>query len=200
MDFGGIFPFMSFLFFSLILTGRIIYLRRKGIRVSSITGDKPWYLALIYPLFGLLFLLWVTELLKLALHLTVSFLPDWFTQKLYGNTVLEITGIILVITALVLWVLTLFHFKDSLRFGLDDRNAGDLITSGVFAFSRNPFFLSVNLFFSGLTLLHPSLFFIMMALLTITIIHFFILKEEKFLRKHYGEAYRIYTEKVRRYF
>jgi protein-S-isoprenylcysteine O-methyltransferase Ste14 len=200
MDFLGIFPFISFVFFSLILTGRIIYLRRKGIRVSSNTGDKPWYLALIYPVFGLLFLLWIAELMNMALHLKVFFLPDWCTQKLYGNTVLEISGMILVLIALFLWVLTLFHFKYSLRFGLDERNAGDLITTGVFAFTRNPFFLSVNLFFTGLALLHPSLFFIIMALLTIISIHFFILKEEKFLRKHYGEAYRIYSERVGRYF
>jgi len=199
MEFMSIFPFISFLFFSLILTGRIIYLQKKGIRISSNAGDKPWYLVLIYPVFVLLFLLWIAELVNLALHLTVSFLPDWFTQKLYGSTVLEITGMIMVIVALFLLVLTLFHFKQSLRFGLDNHNAGDLITTGVFSYTRNPFFLSVNLFFTGFALLHPSLFFIVMALLSLISIHFFILKEEKFLRKHYGEAYRNYSEKVGRY-
>jgi protein-S-isoprenylcysteine O-methyltransferase Ste14 len=97
-------------------------------------------------------------------------------------------------------VLTLLHFRFSLRFGLDDKNQGELVTRGVFSQSRNPFFLSINLFFVGLALFHTSVFFIVMALLTLISIHFFILKEEKFLRKHYGEAYQKYREKVGRYF
>lgn len=200
MDFLGIFPFMSFLAFGVTLAGRIIYLRKKGIRVSSKAGNKFRYRILIYSFFGLLFLSWIAELVGLALHLPVSFLPDWFTQKRYGSTALEITGMFLVLAALFLWILTLIHFKHSLRFGLDSHNTGELITTGIFAYTRNPFFLSVNLFFAGLALFHPSLFFMGMAVMTLVSVHFFILKEEKFLRRQSGEAYTSYTKKVRRYF
>ena len=41
---------------------------------------------------------------------------------------------------------------------------------------------------------------IRVAFLTLISVHFFILKEENFLRKHYGEAYRKYQQKVSRYF
>jgi protein-S-isoprenylcysteine O-methyltransferase Ste14 len=195
-----IFPLVSFLVFVFLLTGRILYLRKQGIRLSPGPGKKPWFLILLYPVFGVLFLLWLAELVLLAFQLQALLLPEWVTGKLMHAPVLEIIGVAVIIIALLLLILTLLHFKWSLRFGLDDHNQGELITSGVFSHSRNPFFLSVNLYFTGLAFLHISLLFIIMAALTLGSIHFFILKEERFLHKYYGGEYRRYAEKVGRYF
>jgi protein-S-isoprenylcysteine O-methyltransferase Ste14 len=38
------------------------------------------------------------------------------------------------------------------------------------------------------------------SLLTLVSIHLFILKEERFMHKNYGEEYKNYSKKVRRYF
>jgi protein-S-isoprenylcysteine O-methyltransferase Ste14 len=46
----------------------------------------------------------------------------------------------------------------------------------------------------------PNFFFIGFAVLAIVSIHFFILKEEKFMGKIYGADYEKYLQKVRRYF
>jgi protein-S-isoprenylcysteine O-methyltransferase Ste14 len=199
MDLLSIFPFFSFPFLTLTLAARVIYLKKKGIRVTRKTRNNARYLVFLYPVFGLLLLLWLTELINLAFGPTEFLLPEWFTQNLSSSVALKISGGVVVSFSLILWVLTLLHFKDSLRFGLSDHNQGKLVTSGIFSFSRNPFFLSVDLYFLGLALLHSSLFFILMAVLTLFSIHFFILKEEKFLQKHYGETYRNYFGKVRRY-
>lgn len=195
----SIFPLLSFLLFSLILTVRIIYLRVKGIRVSP-GNRRSWYLLLLYPLYSFLFFIWFYELLAMASPAISSIFPDWFTRKLWTNSILDLIGIAVVVMALFFWALTLIHFKKSLRFGLDQHTAGELITTGVFSYTRNPFFLCVNLFFSGMALLHTSFFFLIMALSALISIHFYILKEEKFLRRHYGEVYRDYSAKVRRYF
>jgi protein-S-isoprenylcysteine O-methyltransferase Ste14 len=200
MEFLSIFPFISFLFLALSLVARIIYLRKKGIKVSSKFGEKPKYLVLRYPAFLLLFLVWLAELARLSFQFSLSVLPEFLIKSLLNFQWLRFAGVILIFISLVFWVLTLLHFRFSLRFGLDDKNQGELVTRGVFSQSRNPFFLSINLFFVGLALFHTSVFFIVMALLTLISIHFFILKEEKFLRKHYGEAYQKYREKVGRYF
>jgi protein-S-isoprenylcysteine O-methyltransferase Ste14 len=127
-------------------------------------------------------------------------LPDFVTKSLHNFQWLRFAGAILIFISLAFWVLTLLDFRFSLRFGLDEKNLGKLITTGIFSRSRNPFFLSIDLFFTGLALFHPSIFFLGMAALTLVSIHFFILKEEKFLRKHYGEAYKKYQEKTGRYF
>ncbi len=200
MEFLSIFPLVSFFILLISLISRVIYLRKRGIKMSSKQNEKPLYLKFLYPVFALIFLLWTGELFRLAFHLPSLVLPEIFTANLVNFHPLKMTGAIVILLALVFWILTLFHFHFSLRFGLDNKNQGKLITRGIFSRSRNPFFLSIDLFFSGLALLHASLFFIVMAVLTIISIHFFILKEEKFLRKHYGEAYRKYQEKVRRYF
>lgn len=193
-------PLGSFLFFIFVLTARIIYLRRKGIRLSPGNRRKPLFMILLYPVFAALFILWMGEMVLLTFSFPGVLLPDWAIRELLDFPFLQFAGIILISVALILWVLTLFHFKWSLRFGLDHHNQGELITTGVFSRSRNPFFLSVNLYFAGLALFHPSLFFITMAVLTLVSIHFFILKEERFLHNYYGDAYREYAERVGRYF
>ncbi len=200
MTFVRIFPLASFFLFCFILTGRILYLRRKGVRLSPGPGKKPWFVLAAYPVFSVLFLIWLAELVLLAFQMQGILLPAWGTGKLTDLLFLEILGIALVLVSLVLLLLTLLHFKWSLRFGLDRLNQGKLITTGVFSLSRNPFFLSVNLYFLGLALLHTSLLFITMAFLTLGSVHFFILKEERFLHDYYGEEYRNYIEKVGRYF
>ena len=200
MEFLSIFPFVSFLFLATSLIFRIVYLRKKGIKVSSKSGDKPKILVFLYPVFSLLFLVWLAELASLAFQFSWSFLPEFLTDNLLNFQLLRIAGVTLIFISLTFWIFTLFHFRYSLRFGFDDKNQGELVTRGVFSQSRNPFFLSINLFFAGLALFHSSIFFLAMAALTLLSIHFFILKEEKFLRKYYGEAYQKYQEKVGRYF
>lgn len=200
MKFLSIFPFISFLFLVISLLARIVYLRKKGIKVSSKSGEKPKILILLFLAFGLIFLIWLAELASLAFQVSLSVLPGFLTNSLLNAQWVRYAGALLIFISLAFWVLTLFHFRFSLRFGLDKQNQGELISSGIFSYSRNPFFLSINLFFAGLALLHTSIFFIVMALLTLISIHFFILKEEKFLRKHYGDAYKKYQEKAGRYF
>ena len=200
MKFLSIFPLAGFLFIAAALAGRILVLQKKGIRVSSKAAGKPPRLLFLYPVFGVLLLVWLGELVRLAFGWPSGILPDWFTAPLSGSNLLQTAGGVVILAALVILLLTLLHFHDSLRFGLDENNLGQLITKGIFSVSRNPFFLSIILYFSGLALMHPSLFFILMALLTVISIHFFILKEEKFLLRFYGEAYRKYRKKVGRYF
>lgn len=200
MEFLSTFPFVGFLFLAVSLTARIIYLRKNGIKVSSNQKEKPRYLWFLYLVFGLLFFIWLAELASLAFQFSLSVLPEFLTKSLLHSQFLRYAGVFVILISLVFWMLTLLHFRFSLRFGLDEKNQGKLITGGVFSHSRNPFFLSIDLFFTGLALFHPSIFFLGMGFLTLVSIHFFILKEEKFLRKHYGDVYKKYQEKTGRYF
>nr|WP_319511057.1 isoprenylcysteine carboxylmethyltransferase family protein [uncultured Draconibacterium sp.] len=95
---------------------------------------------------------------------------------------------------------TLRDLNQSLRFGLNESNLGKLVTGGIYAQSRNPFFLAINFLFAGISLIFPTPFFMGISLLTLFSIHFFILKEERFMRENYGMEYMNYCKKVRRYF
>ena len=200
MDGFEIFPFLSFLILTTLISGRIIFLNRKGVKVSSGSGKQNKTTVFLYPVFVMILLLWIWEMMKPAFQINFSILPEKLTKPLFESVSIQIAGTFLTGFALVLLMITLLHFKNSLRFGMDEENRGKLITTGVFSLSRNPFFLSLDLYFIGIAILLPTLFFIGFAVLALVGIHFFILKEEQFMRNMYEKEYNNYTKKVRRYF
>ena len=195
-----IFPLLSFLILTSLISGRIIFLKRKGVKVSASSGKKDKTTVFLYPVFLLILFLWIWEIAKSLFQISVSILPESITHHLIESVFLKIAAILVISISLLLLLLTLIHFKNSLRFGMDEKNLGKLVTTGIFSVSRNPFFLSLDLYFMGIAILLPSMFFIGFAILTLVSIHFFILKEEKFMRNVYGDEYLEYYRKVRRYF
>ena len=190
-------PFVGFLFIVLSLIIKIWRIKKKSIILNSGKGkNKQFY----FFFFGIIFLLWLVEIIHPVFFNSYSILPEIALKIWIDSKLLQIIGSLIILLSLVLWIITLFHFKTSLRFDLDENNSGTLVTTGIFALSRNPFFLSLNLYFTGIALINANLFFIAFAVLAIISIHFFILKEEKFLKKVYGEDYLNYSKKVRRYF
>ena len=194
------FPIASFLVLIFLVLSRIIYLKRKGILVSSNSLKKSKTKILINAIFGAILLLWIFELSRPVLLSSFSILPENITKLLVDSFIMKIAGFSIITFSLVILLATLLHFKNSLRFGLDENNRGKLVTKGIFAISRNPFFLSLDLYFLGIAILLPSVLFVGFSVLAIVSIHFFILKEEKFMRKIYGSEYEKYAQKVRRYF
>jgi protein-S-isoprenylcysteine O-methyltransferase Ste14 len=193
------FPFVGFCFILMSLSIKIILLKKKEIKVGTEKkiGKTP---VSLYFLFGFIFIIWLFEIVKPAFQLSFSILPGVFTKILFQHRFLKISGAVFIFISLILWIITLVHFKTSLRFGLNENNPGKLITSGIFSLSRNPFFLSLNIYFLGITLIFTNLFFIGLCFLAFVSIHFFILKEEKLMQRIYGKEYKNYRRKVRRYF
>ncbi len=198
MNFYGIFVFVSLCILILIVVQSINILIRKGISPGAKTNKKAVSL-LLYPVFLLIVFAWIFEIARNTFQLPISILPKELSIQLFNSMILRIAGIIIVILSLFFMKVTLAHFGNSLRFGHDENNAGKLITTGIFSVSRNPFFLSLDIYFYGIALILPSLFFIGFTILAITSIHFFILKEEKFMLKVYGSEYEEYRKRVKRY-
>jgi len=199
MNIFEIFPLVSFLILILMIYGRVVFLKRKGVTISS-AGRKAVKTSLfIYLVFLVIMLLWLWEISKPVFQISFSVLPEIITQLLFHSDLIQITGVVIISISLIFMLITLLNFRNSLRFGLDKNNRGKLVTSGIFAISRNPFFLSLDLYFLGIAVLLPNLFFIGFAVLALVGIHFFILKEEKFMVKNYDEEYLEYCRKVPRY-
>ena len=195
-----IFPLVSFLILVLMIIGRMFFLKKKDVPVSSKSKKSVFVRFFLYPVFLLVFHLLIFELTKPALHISFSVLPALFSVNLVELFFLKFAGTIIIIISLIFMGLTLKNFNNSLRFGMDSNNLGTLITTGTFSVSRNPFFVSILLYFVGIALLIPNVFFIIIAISTIVSIHLFILKEEKFLKKYYDEEYKNYAQNTRRYF
>lgn len=193
------FPAASFLILIAQITGRIIYLKKEGIQFTKGKKRTSNLKVVINILFMIILLFWIFELVRPLVSLSFSILPESITILIINSFYLKIAGISIIIVSLVVFRITLLHFKTSLRFGLNDKQPGQLITTGIFSVSRNPFFLSLDLYFLGIALLLPSVFFIGFSVLAIISIHFFILKEEIFMHKVYGAEYENYRQQVRRY-
>ena len=200
MEVFNFFPLASFLLFVIFIILKTIILKREGVPVSTSSKKSAFVKYILYPIFLLIIILFISELVKPAFKISYSVLPEFITQNLFNSISLKVTGVLLIVAALIFLLFTLHSFNKSLRFGMDSKNLGKLITIGVFSISRNPFFVSIILLFIGIALIYGSPFLIIFAVLTIVSIHFFILKEEKFLQKYYGDEYNNYSKSVRRYF
>ena len=75
-----------------------------------------------------------------------------------------------------------------------------IVQSGPFRYSRNPLYLALTLLYLGLTLAFNTWWGIVMLLPLIVVMHAgVVLREERYLDQKFGETYRQYRSRVRRY-
>ena len=83
--------------------------------------------------------------------------------------------------------------------GIDTEHPDKLITIGVFAFSRNPIYTAFALILFGQFLIFPNWILLVYTVAGVWLFHSQVLREEEYLRKHYGREYLEYGRHVRRY-
>ena len=82
-----------------------------------------------------------------------------------------------------------------------DRPAIALVTGGPFRFSRNPLYLSLTTLYLGITLYFDALWLLIMLVPVLAFVHWrIVLREERYLEARFGDAYRAYKARVRRWF
>lgn len=75
-----------------------------------------------------------------------------------------------------------------------------LVTSGPYGISRNPLYVGLTLIFLAMTLCENSWWgVIVLPALVVALHHGIVLREERYLEGKFGDAYRQYRLKVRRY-
>lgn len=170
---------------------RSIMLRRNGINaiVFGVT-DKTDYIiipivlcfiyALLAPIFNLPF-------------------PIIFKTPFWNSNILNGFAIIICTISLIWFAITLKMFGESFRVGIDENTTDELITTGTYAYSRNPIYIAFITFFLGVFLSYPTIATSLFLIFIIIMIHRQVLREEKFLKHHYGKEYEEYIANVRRY-
>lgn len=197
MDFFDIFQITYLSTFYLIFIGRTIQLILTGTNPIVLGVGKRGFRAFIEKslLFGLA--LWTFEAVSICLGLDFHLFSD---SRLFSITPFRIIGVALEVTAMAVFVSAIFSFGRSWRVGIDTVEPGGLVTGGVFSITRNPIFLFLNLFFLGTFLIYPTLFFAISVIIVLSGNHFQIIQEERFLEEKYGDRYRNYKKRVRKYF
>ena len=191
MNFQGILSVCAFALFVAVVLIRAAILRKRGIRVL-VFGQTDKSDFILVPL--------VLAIAYTTLARTFG-LPIWgvLTRPFWSSTLPGWIGLVLCVAALTGFALTLISFGDSFRVGIDTDKPDKLITSGMFAISRNPIYVCFLMFFTGLFLIHCNIVIAVAIILFALAIHRQILREERFLVEHYGEEYERYCKNVRRY-
>src|SRR5262252_6259248 len=176
------------LLLGMVLT-RVILIRRAGTRAMHFGRiDKTDYLI---PPFALFYFYTV---------FAAAFeLPTVSTQRFFESEAVAWVGVVLCFAGLTLLLLTLISFGKSFRVGIDIDHPDKLVTTGVFAFSRNPIYLAFGFVLLGQFLVFPNWVLLVYLAAGIWLFHRQVLREEAFLRQQYGQEYAEYCNRVRRY-
>ena len=76
----------------------------------------------------------------------------------------------------------------------------ELVLSGAYRFTRNPMYLGLTCIQAGLGLAVNNLWITVLAPFSLLAVHFLaVVPEERYLTEKFGESYRAYLSKVRRY-
>ena len=139
-------------------------------------------------------LIFLTALgLGLVLH---WWIPIWSLPPLYSRPLgvgLCLTGI-----GVGFWgCATMYRAGTNVR---PDRPVTALVTGGPFRYSRNPLYLCLTALYLGITLLLHALWPLVILVPLLLIVHRgIVLREERFLEARFGDAYRAYKARVRRW-
>ena len=122
------------------------------------------------------------------------------TFHLLTKTNALIVSIILLVINVLVGMASLIGLKDSWRVGVLEDQQTSLIETGIYGFSRNPYFLAYLIMFAAYTILLQNIILLILSIIGFIMIHLMVLKEEKYLTALHGEKYNQYRKKVPRYF
>ncbi|MBX9656627.1 isoprenylcysteine carboxylmethyltransferase family protein [bacterium] len=196
---GPVFLVMVATYQVAIIIRAILLWRNEGINPFVVgqtrTGLGRW-LESIFPWVGLI---WTVDVVLTATDAPLRLFPWFLERPLFHSLLAERVGLALVGIAVLLFLAALAAFGNSWRIGIDRENPGSLVTTGVFAYTRNPIFLSMDLILLGTFLVVPSIIYLLAMCFIFIAIHFQVLEEEKFLRSEHGEVYEEYVRQTCRY-
>ena len=121
------------------------------------------------------------------------------TEEFFRSQPISWVGILLCIAGLALLLWSIVSFRQSFRVGIDTTAPGKLITTGAFAISRNPIYVAFAVILIGLFLTFPNWILLAYLIAAVWLFNRQVLREEEYMRNHYGQQYLEYCDRVRRY-
>lgn len=172
----------------LVLT-RVLMLKRRGIAAMNFgKTDKSDFL--------------IPPLALLYFYLVFARAFGWPTisaQEFFDSEFIAWLGVLCCLAGIVLMAASLLSFGQSFRVGIDTEHPDKLITTGVFAYTRNPIYVAFALILIGEFLIFPNWILLLYLVAGVLLFHRQVLREEKYLQAHYGAEYAEYCKRVRRY-
>ena|ERR1700722_557804 len=127
---------------------------------------------------------------------------DWSsisTQEFVHSQAVAWLGVCFCLAGLLFFAWSLVSFGQSFRVGIDTDHPDRLVTTGVFAISRNPIYVAFATVLIGEFLVFPNWILLIYLAAATWLFHRQVLREEAYLKDHYGPEYTDYCRRVRRY-
>lgn len=171
-----------------IYFAKMLAQKRRGIRTLQIRQRKEKSIQTIELLMSI-------ATLGVVIAQLVSILFGWSCLP----TNARFTGFCTGMLGDLIFLLSVLCMKDSWRAGIPDKDHTELVTSGIYRFSRNPAFLGFDFMYVGVMLMYCNLLTVPLTVFAIVMLHLQILQEERYLDETFGEAYREYKRHTFRY-
>ena len=172
-----------------IYIGKMFLQKRKGIQTDQIAKGKKSNLLLFTELIMKLatYCIVIVEIISIYINTATPFL------------LARIIGFVLGIMGVVIFGISVYTMKDNWRAGIPESDKTELVTTGIFRFSRNPAFLAFDLVYFGVLILFFNWVLLSFTIFAMLMLHLQIKQEEKFLIHTFGKEYQEYKQRTRRY-
>lgn len=186
MKFAALFVIV---FFYSVYLGKMLAQRKKGIRTDQIAVGKKK---------GSLF--WTELLMKIATYsVAAAEVISVFAVRPVLPLPVQVAGIVIGLLGDAVFLCAVLTMKDSWRAGIPESDRTKMVTGGIYSVSRNPAFLAFDLVYLGVLLVLFNIPLLAFSVFSAVMLHLQILQEEKFLPTVFGDEYRNYKKRVRRY-
>lgn len=176
-------------FYSIYL-GKLLLQKRRGIQTDQIAKgkqkDQVYYTELVMKL--------ATYSVVAAEAISIFAAPP---RLPFG---VRLAGAGLALLGDLVFGAAVVTMRDSWRAGLARGDRTELVTAGIYRFSRNPAFLGFDLLYAGLLLMFFNGALLGFSLFAALMLHLQILQEEAYLPTVFGADYLRYKQTVCRYF
>lgn len=168
---------------------KMIRQKMKGIHTDQLGKGKEGFLKFI----------------EIALKITTYILPllQIISILFYAETSydpLRISGVVIELFGIIVFVASVAEMKDNWRAGVQRKDKTQLVTTGIYAISRNPAFLGFDFMYIGILLAFFNWYLLFATLFAVCLFHLQIVNvEEDFLTETFGQEYLKYKKSVCRY-
>ncbi len=175
--------------FYIIYYSKLLIQKKKGIITNQIAKgrdhDKTYYIERVLGISTIAIV--IAEILSIAAG-TAQLPLIWRVFGMYFAFLGNLVFLLAVIT-----------MRDSWRAGVAKEEKRELVSEGIYKYSRNPAFLGFDMVYIGILLMFFNPVLLLVTIFAIIMLHLQILQEEEYLLKEHGEDYRKYKENTCRY-
>ncbi|MBE5930256.1 MAG: isoprenylcysteine carboxylmethyltransferase family protein [Lachnospiraceae bacterium] len=187
MIYQGIAIVLLFTFYTFYIA-KLIIQKKQSIKTNQMgMGNKPKKVLVIERIMSIATVLVI-----------VAEVASIFLVKHYLPLPVRITGLVLGASGVLFFAMATVTMKSSWRVGIPEEKT-TLVTSGIYAWSRNPAFVGFDLLYFGICMVFFNIPLLIISLWAAVMLHLQILQEEAHMEKMCGAEYREYRARTMRY-